>query len=115
MSSGGLVYHVVNRGVRRQRVFDDDGDYAAFLRALAETYERFPTVAVVTFCGFRLPTPFSLEREAPPPLVRCFDACAGRQGLPSGPQTTRGAAAARAVAATAVAFRPSGRRRHPEA
>ena len=60
MSSGGLVHHVVNRGVRRQRVFDDDGDYAAFLRALAETCERFPTVAVVTFCGFRLPTPFPL-------------------------------------------------------
>ena len=58
MSSGGLVYHVVNRGVRRHGVFDDDGDYAAFVRALAETCERFSTVAVVTFCGFRLPTPF---------------------------------------------------------
>jgi putative transposase len=50
LSSGGLVYHVVNRGVRRQRVFDDDGDYAAFLRVLGETCERFPAVRLVTFC-----------------------------------------------------------------
>ncbi len=49
-SSGGLVYHVVNRGVGRRQVFDDEGDYAAFVRALAEACERFPGVAVVTFC-----------------------------------------------------------------
>ena len=49
-SSGGLVYHVLNRGVGRRRVFDDDGDYAAFARALAEACDRFPAVAVVTFC-----------------------------------------------------------------
>ena len=31
-------------------MFDDDGDYAAFVRVLGETCERFPAVAVVTFC-----------------------------------------------------------------
>ena len=26
---GGLIYHVLNRGVGRQDLFDDDGDFAA--------------------------------------------------------------------------------------
>jgi len=40
---GGLVYHVLNRGVGRMRLFDDDDDYAAFERVLAEAHERSPT------------------------------------------------------------------------
>jgi hypothetical protein len=31
-ATGGLVYHVLNRGVGRMTVFESDGDYAAFLR-----------------------------------------------------------------------------------
>lgn len=38
----GLVYHALNRGNNRQRVFGDDGDYRAFLRALAQTQGRYP-------------------------------------------------------------------------
>ena len=38
----GLVYHVINRGNNRQPVFHDEGDYAAFLKALADLKERKP-------------------------------------------------------------------------
>ena len=37
-----LVYHVINRGNNRQPVFFDDGDYAAFLKALADLKARRP-------------------------------------------------------------------------
>ncbi len=32
----GMVYHVLNRGVGRQRLFDKPADYAAFEDILAE-------------------------------------------------------------------------------
>jgi putative transposase len=38
----GLVYHVINRGNNRQRVFFVDDDFRAFLRALAQTQLRYP-------------------------------------------------------------------------
>src|SRR4051812_4436943 len=37
-----LVYHVINRGNNRAAVFRDDGDYAAFLKALLELKARRP-------------------------------------------------------------------------
>ncbi len=36
----GLIYHVINRGNNRQTVFDSDGDYRAFLKAIADLKER---------------------------------------------------------------------------
>ncbi len=38
----GLVYHVINRGNNRAQVFFDDGDFAAFLNALADLKQRRP-------------------------------------------------------------------------
>ncbi|MGA2032927.1 MAG: transposase [Thermoguttaceae bacterium] len=38
----GLVYHVINRGNNRQPVFNSEGDYQAFLKALADLKERKP-------------------------------------------------------------------------
>ena len=38
----GLVYDAINRGNNRVRVFADDGDFRAFLRALAQTQVRYP-------------------------------------------------------------------------
>lgn len=38
----GLVYHVINRGNNRQDVFGEDGDYRAFLQAMADLQERKP-------------------------------------------------------------------------
>ena len=36
----GLVYHVINRGNNRQPVFHAEGDYSAFLQAIADLKER---------------------------------------------------------------------------
>ena len=38
----GLVYHLINRGNNRDAVFRDEGDYAAFLQALADQKARRP-------------------------------------------------------------------------
>lgn len=38
----GLIYHVINRGNNRQDVFHKEGDFKAFLQALAELKERRP-------------------------------------------------------------------------
>ena len=42
ISSGGVVYHVLNRGVGRMTLFEDRDDYAAFERVLAQAQERLP-------------------------------------------------------------------------
>ena len=42
IGAGGVVFHVLNRGVRRLRLFDQPGDYRAFLRVLREAQERIP-------------------------------------------------------------------------
>jgi putative transposase len=39
---GGVVFHVLNRGVRRLRLFDRPGDYRAFLKVFREAQERIP-------------------------------------------------------------------------
>jgi putative transposase len=38
----GLIYHVINRGNNRQPVFLGEGDYSAFLKAIADLKERKP-------------------------------------------------------------------------
>jgi putative transposase len=40
--TGGLVFHVLNRGVRRMRLFDRPGDYRDFLDLLAAAQSRTP-------------------------------------------------------------------------
>lgn len=46
---GDLVYHVLNRGNGRMRLFEQDGDYAAFERVLAEGCERSP-MRLLAYC-----------------------------------------------------------------
>jgi putative transposase len=36
----GLIYHVINRGNNRQPVFESEGDFLAFLKAIADLKER---------------------------------------------------------------------------
>src|SRR5581483_7894220 len=50
IAPGGLVYHVLNRGVRRMTLFRSRGDYLAFLAALRETLEAMPTMRLLAFC-----------------------------------------------------------------
>ena len=47
---GGCVYHVLNRGNGRMRIFDDPADFAAFERVLAQALERFPKVQLLAYC-----------------------------------------------------------------
>jgi putative transposase len=48
-ATGGYVYHVLNRAVRRATLFRKDGDYAAFEAVLAEARE-FQPMRVLAYC-----------------------------------------------------------------
>src|SRR5581483_9210058 len=50
IAPGGLVYHVLNRGVRRMTLFRSHKDYLAFLHALRETLAAMPTMRLLAFC-----------------------------------------------------------------
>jgi putative transposase len=45
----GLVYHVLNRGNGRMRLFHKDEDFAAFEKVLGEGLERYP-VDLISYC-----------------------------------------------------------------
>ena len=47
--SAGLVFHVLNRGVRKARLFETDDDYHAFLDTMVSALDRQP-VAVFAYC-----------------------------------------------------------------
>jgi len=46
---GELVYHVLNRANAGLQIFENDGDYAAFERILAETQDRVP-MRILAWC-----------------------------------------------------------------
>ncbi|MBI3837174.1 MAG: transposase [Planctomycetia bacterium] len=46
---GGMIYHVLNRGNGRMRLFHKSGDYEAFEQVLLEGMERYP-VELLTYC-----------------------------------------------------------------
>jgi putative transposase len=48
-SVGGLCYHVLNRGNRRETVFHKPEDYDAFVKAVADACVRLP-MDVLAFC-----------------------------------------------------------------
>lgn len=50
IATGGYIYHVLNRGVGRMTLFEDDPDYAAFLHVLAQACERVPGVRLLGYC-----------------------------------------------------------------
>jgi putative transposase len=47
--TAGLIFHVINRGVRRLPLFDHDDDYRLWLQAFAEAHDRC-SVDVFAFC-----------------------------------------------------------------
>jgi putative transposase len=47
--SAGVVFHVLNRGARRMRLFDSDDDYYAFLSLLGRAQRRVP-MALFGYC-----------------------------------------------------------------
>jgi putative transposase len=49
-TSAGVVYHVLNRANARRRLFDDDGDYAAFERVLTSACARV-SMRLLAYCA----------------------------------------------------------------
>lgn len=49
ISPGGIVYHILNRGVGRMTLFECDADYAAFERCVARAQEMVP-LAIFCYC-----------------------------------------------------------------
>ena len=49
-SSGGVIYHVLNRGNGRQKLFHKPADYDAFVALLAEVKKAVPGVLVLAYC-----------------------------------------------------------------
>ncbi len=47
--SGGVVFHALNRGARRARLFEGDDDYSAYLCVLSEAQARVP-MRLLSFC-----------------------------------------------------------------
>lgn len=47
--TAGRVFHVINRGVRRLRLFEQAGDYRAWLVAFAEAHQQIP-LDVFAYC-----------------------------------------------------------------
>ena len=48
-AAAGIIYHVLNRGNGRMRLFHKPADYEAFERVLAEACQRYP-VEILTYC-----------------------------------------------------------------
>jgi hypothetical protein len=46
---GGMVFHVLNRGVGRRTLFDKDADYLAFQRVMEETLRTRP-MRICAYC-----------------------------------------------------------------
>ena len=49
VAPGGMVFHVLNRGVGRRRIFDKDADYAAFEAIVEETLNKCP-MRICAYC-----------------------------------------------------------------
>ena len=56
-AEGGLIYHALNRANARLAIFDDEGDYEAFERVLAEAISRYD-MRLLAYCV--LPNHFHL-------------------------------------------------------
>jgi putative transposase len=48
-AEGGLIYHALNRANARSAIFDNDGDYAAFERVLAQAVARYD-MRLLAYC-----------------------------------------------------------------
>jgi putative transposase len=49
VSTGGLLYHVLNRAAGRERLFKKPEDFLAMLRVIDETHARLP-IRIVSYC-----------------------------------------------------------------
>ena len=49
-AAGGVVYHVINRGNCRMRIFSKPADFSAFVGLLRQGCERVPGMRVLAYC-----------------------------------------------------------------
>ena len=49
IAPGGMLFHVLNRGNARMRIFDDEADYAAFEKILSEVLPR-ASMRILAYC-----------------------------------------------------------------
>ena len=49
ISAGGYIYHVINRGNGKARVFHDEGDYASFATLMTRAGDRTP-MRILAYC-----------------------------------------------------------------
>jgi putative transposase len=49
VAPGGVIYHVLNRGVGRQNLFDDPDDFAAFARVVHDVLQAEP-IRILGYC-----------------------------------------------------------------
>ena len=49
LAPGGMIYHVINRGVGRNDLFYSDADYLAFERVICETLQKRP-MRILSYC-----------------------------------------------------------------
>ncbi len=49
VAPGGMVFHVLNRGVGKNQLFFNDQDYLAFERIIADTLEKRP-MRILSYC-----------------------------------------------------------------
>lgn len=49
IAPGGMVYHVINRGVGKNDLFYSDADYLAFERVIQETLEK-RSMRILSYC-----------------------------------------------------------------
>jgi putative transposase len=50
VAPGGIVYHVLNRGVGRRTIFRSPRDFDAFEKALHAALDRFPKMRLLAYC-----------------------------------------------------------------
>ncbi len=50
ISTGNYVYHVLNRAIRRTKIFETDIDYQAFEQVLEQTRQKVSDVRLLAYC-----------------------------------------------------------------
>jgi putative transposase len=50
IAPGGMVFHALNRGVGRMKIFSKDRDYLAFEETVEETLQLYP-MRILGYCG----------------------------------------------------------------
>jgi len=69
IAPGGMVYHVINRGVGKNDLFFEDDDYQAFEDVIQETLEKRP-MRILSYCLMRNHWHFVLFPESDGDLAR---------------------------------------------